>query len=405
MKQIKMLLLSSLVILFTACGGGSSVDAISLPDDPQDNIVTTANAGPDKSVEVNQVVSITGSGTDTDGTIVSYEWTKDTTVLATTASFDYLATAVGTDTLMLTVMDDDGGTASDSMNVTVTETAPPNNPPAPVSLTLLSVLSDDVRETSGLANVNGKIYTHNDSGGSNLLYEINAATGDVIRSITINGATNVDWEDLACDDTHLYIADIGNNLGSRTDLKIYKILKSDLDTNNMVNAETIAFSYADQTKFIYDNFTTPYDAEALIAYNGQLYIFTKNWADYTSKVYSIPTVPGNYEVTSVGEKVLDVMVTGADSDEEGSSVALVGYTNPYDKDTQFKSMIVKLSAFAGNNFFSGSIAEHEIENSQVVGQVEAILFNTSSEFYLTAEGVTVISVEYPPKLYRTEIIE
>jgi hypothetical protein len=254
MKQIKMLLLSSLVILFTACGGGSSVDAIILPDDPQDNIVTTANAGPDKSVEVNQVVSITGSGTDTDGTIVSYEWTKDTTVLAITASFDYLATAVGTDTLTLTVMDDDGGTASDSMNVTVTETAP-------VSLTLVSVLNEDLRETSGLENVNGKIYTHNDSGGSNLLYEINAATGDVIRSITVIGATNVDWEDLACDDTHLYIADIGNNLGSRTDLKIYKILKSDLDTNNMVNAETIAFSYADQTKFTYDNFTTPYDAE------------------------------------------------------------------------------------------------------------------------------------------------
>jgi hypothetical protein len=363
MKQIKMLLLSSLVILFTACGGGSSVDAIILPDDPQDNIVTTANAGPDKSVEVNQVVSITGSGTDTDGTIVSYEWTKDTTVLAITASFDYLATAVGTDTLTLTVMDDDGGTASDSMNVTVTETAP-------VSLTLVSVLNEDLRETSGLENVNGKIYTHNDSGGSNLLYEINAATGDVIRSITVIGATNVDWEDLACDDTHLYIADIGNNLGSRTDLKIYKILKSDLDTNNMVNAETIAFSYADQTKFTYDNFTTPYDAEALIAYNGQLYIFTKNWADYTSKVYSIPTVPGNYEVTSVSEKVLDVMVTGAASDGAGSSVALVGYTNPYDKDTQFKSMIVKLSAFAGNNFFSGSIAEHEIENSQVVGQVQ-----------------------------------
>ncbi len=277
--------------------------------------------------------------------------------------------------------------------------------PTPVSLTLVSVLNDEVRETSGLANVNGKIYTHNDSGGLNLLYEINAATGEVIRSITVNGATNVDWEDLAYDDTHLYIADIGNNLGNRTDLKIYAILKSDLDTNNMVNAETIAFSYADQTKFIYDHFTTPYDAEALIAYNGQLYIFTKNWADYTSKVYSIPTVPGNYEVTPVGEKALEVMVTGAASDGAGSSVALVGYTNPYDKDTQFKSMIVKLSGFAGNNFFSGSISEYEIENSQVVGQVEAILFNTSSEFYLSAEGVTVHSVEYPAKLYKTEISE
>ena len=276
---------------------------------------------------------------------------------------------------------------------------------APVSLTLVSVLNDDVRETSGLANVNGKIYTHNDSGGSNLLYEINASTGDVIRSITVNGATNVDWEDLAYDDTHLYIADIGNNLGNRSNLKIYKILKSDLDANITVNAETIAFSYTDQTTFTYDPFTTPYDAEALIAYNGQLYVFTKNWADHTSKVYSIPTIPGSYEVTSVSEKALDVMVTGAAIDGAGSSVTLVGYTNPYDIDTPFKSMIVKLSGFTGDNFFSGSIAEHEIKNSQIVGQVEAILFNTSLEFYLSAEGVTVQSVEYPAKLYKTEIIE
>ena len=269
----------------------------------------------------------------------------------------------------------------------------------------MSVLNDDVRETSGLANVNGKIYTHNDSGGSNLLYEINASTGDVIRSITVNGATNVDWEDLAYDDTHLYIADIGNNLGNRSNLKIYKILKSDLDANITVNAETIAFSYTDQTTFTYDPFTTPYDAEALIAYNGQLYVFTKNWADHTSKVYSIPTIPGSYEVTSVSEKALDVMVTGAAIDGAGSSVTLVGYTNPYDIDTPFKSMIVKLSGFTGDNFFSGSIAEHEIKNSQIVGQVEAILFNTSLEFYLSAEGVTVQSVEYPAKLYKTEIIE
>ena len=277
--------------------------------------------------------------------------------------------------------------------------------PAPISLTLVSVLNDDVRETSGLENVNGNIYTHNDSGGSDLLYEINVSTGEVIRSITIIGATNVDWEDLAYDDTHLYIADIGNNLGNRTDLKIYKILKSDLNTNITVNAETIAFSYTDQTTFTYDPFTTPYDAEALIAYNGHLYVFTKNWADNTSKIYSIPTVPGSYEVTSVSEKVLDVMVTGAAIDGAGSSVALVGYTNPYDTDTPFKSMIVKLSNFAGNNFFSGSIAEYEIKNSQLVGQVEAILFNTPSEFYLSAEGVTVLSVEYPAKLYKTEIIE
>ena len=282
-----------------------------------------------------------------------------------------------------------------------------NTTPQPISLTLMSILNDDVKETSGLANVNGKIYTHNDSGGSNLLYDINASTGDVIRSIVVNGAANVDWEDLACDNTHLYIADIGNNLGDRTDLKIYKILKSDLDANLTVNAETISFSYADQSTFTYAPFTTPYDAEALIAYNGKLYVFTKNWANHTSKVYSIPTIPaisGSYEVTTVDENVLDVMVTGAAINSAGSSVALVGYTNPYDS-TPFKSMIIKLNNFTGDNFFSGNIAEYEIQNSQDVGQVEAILFNTPSELYLSAEGVSVPPVEKPAIFYKTEIIK
>ena len=367
------------------------------------NIIPTVNAGVDKTVTINNSVTIAGTATDIDGLIVSYEWKNATTTLSTNPTFTYTPAAAGTDILTLSVMDDDGATASDSMSVVVTET--PMTVAEPVSLTLVSILDNDVRETSGLENVNGKMYTHNDSGGSNLLYEINAITGDVIRSITVNGASNVDWEDLASDNTYLYIGDIGNNLGSRNDLKIYKILKSDLDVNNMVNAETIAFSYADQKKFNYDPFTTPYDAEALVAYNGQLYVFTKNWADHTSRIYNVPTVPGSYEVVSVGDKTLDVMVTGADINEAGSSVALVGYTNPYDKDTQFKSMIVKLSGFSGNNFFSGSITEHEIENSQVVGQVEAILFNTSSEFYLSAEELTWQSIYSPAKLYETEIIE
>lgn len=272
-----------------------------------------------------------------------------------------------------------------------------------LSLNLLSVLDDSIRESSGLAIVNGKLYTHNDSGGGNNLYEINASTGKVLRTITVNGAKNVDWEDLAVDENYLYIADTGNNEGSRTDLKIYRVPKSDLDTKPTVDAETIAFSYADQTKFDYDPHTTPYDAEALVAYKGELYIFTKNWADYTSRIYPLPSVPGTYALTSIGEKRLDVMVTGADIDEATGTVALVGYTNPFDTDTPYRSMIVNLSAFGGNDFFSGRIAEHPIKNSVGIGAVEAILFRTSAGFYLSAEGLKTQSAEYPAKLYETKI--
>ncbi len=78
----------------------------------------TAYAGEDETVEVNQPVTITGSGTD--GTIASYEWKKGTTVLATTASFDYTPDTVGTDTLTLTVTNTASSTDEDSMTVTVT---------------------------------------------------------------------------------------------------------------------------------------------------------------------------------------------------------------------------------------------------------------------------------------------
>ena len=89
------------------------------------NIPPEANAGEDQSVEVGQTIMIIGSGTDSDGTIDSYEWTKDGTPLAFTASFDYTPTTVGTDTLTLTVTDNDGATDSDSMLVTVTDTPSP----------------------------------------------------------------------------------------------------------------------------------------------------------------------------------------------------------------------------------------------------------------------------------------
>jgi len=270
-------------------------------------------------------------------------------------------------------------------------------------LTLLTDLHDDVRETSGLAKVDGRLYTHNDSGGSALLYEINATTGNVVRTIAVNGAYNEDWEDLACDDTYLYIADIGNSLGSRTNLKIYKILKSDLAANDVVNAQEIAFAYADQTTFTYAPLTTPYDAEALIAYNGQLYVFTKNWSDYSSKVYGVPAAAGSYVVAPLGEKTLKVMVTGAAFDEVNGTVALVGYTNPYVIATPFKSMIMLLRGFTGDNFFSGEIESYEIAVSQSTGQVEAILFDRPTELYISAEGTTVQSVTYPAKLYKTEI--
>ena len=68
-----------------------------------------------------KTIILTGSGSDSDGTIQSYQWKEGDTVLADTASFTYTAPdTAGVHTLTLTVTDNDGATDSDEMNVTVT---------------------------------------------------------------------------------------------------------------------------------------------------------------------------------------------------------------------------------------------------------------------------------------------
>jgi len=125
--QLRMLL-SVIAILFVLSGCGLEGDPSlhQLVGGGSVNTPPTADAGKDQRVEVGKTITITGTGTDSDGSIISYEWGKGTEVLATVASFSYVPTVVGTDTLVLTVTDDDGATASDEMNVIVTgvNTAP-----------------------------------------------------------------------------------------------------------------------------------------------------------------------------------------------------------------------------------------------------------------------------------------
>jgi len=149
-------------------------------------------------------------------------------------------------------------------------------------------LLEVVKETSGLLFIDGKIITHNDSGDDANLYELDSLSGNLQRTINITNATNIDWEDITEDENHLYIGDFGNNNGNRTNLKIYKILKSDFKNNNAVTTEIISFSYEDQTDFTSRPNATNFDAEAIVFHENSLLIFTKNWIDLkTKKFYQI----------------------------------------------------------------------------------------------------------------------
>ena len=119
------LIASVFTLSITACGGGGGSSDSSgntgggSITTPPLNSAPTANAGINKSVELNTDVTITGTGMDIDGNITAYQWKKGSTTLASTASFTYRPTKAETYSLTLTVTDDDGATHSDSMVVTV----------------------------------------------------------------------------------------------------------------------------------------------------------------------------------------------------------------------------------------------------------------------------------------------
>lgn len=86
------------------------------------NVPPVANAGPDKTVLVNSPVRFDGSAsTDSDGSINTYMWSNSLTAPA--GDFVYQQAGVYTETL--TVTDDDGAVASDTVVITVVDNFPP----------------------------------------------------------------------------------------------------------------------------------------------------------------------------------------------------------------------------------------------------------------------------------------
>ncbi|MFT6064537.1 MAG: hypothetical protein ACJAYY_000401 [Paraglaciecola sp.] len=263
-------------------------------------------------------------------------------------------------------------------------------------------------ETSGLLFYNKILITHNDSGDDANLYEINTSTGNIIRMVEITNATNVDWEDITQDAAYIYVGDIGNNNGNRTDLKIYKISKDDYnDMDDIVTADIISYSYADQTDFTSNPTNTNWDAEGLISYGEKLLVFTKNWADNEVNVYSIPKTSGTHNASLESNYNVNGLITGVDISPNESEIYLTGYSS---SEAPFMYTIHNIP----NNsldIFSG-ITSDKISNIVPIGnQVEAItLFEITTNkhrLYISNEKSVIrfgsATIPFTAKLWIIEI--
>ena len=106
--------------------GATALDTVQITVNAAANIAPTANAGTDQSITLpTNTVSLNGSGTDADGTISSYSWTKisgpasGTITNATSAATTVTGLVQGVYQFQLKVTDNNGATAVDTVQVTV----------------------------------------------------------------------------------------------------------------------------------------------------------------------------------------------------------------------------------------------------------------------------------------------
>ena len=262
---------------------------------------------------------------------------------------------------------------------------------------LRAKLAVTVTETSGLIYWNKTVWTHNDSGGEPALYAVDSATGKVIKKVTLTNAANVDWEDLAQDDTYIYIGDFGNNAnGNRTDLKIYRVRKKDVKNKTTVTASVISFSYNDQTDFGgAGNNHTNFDCEAMIAYHDSLFLFSKNWTDNKTRLYKLPKKPGSYAAVNIGEWNVKGLITGAEIVADKKLIVLTGYDN------LVSPFLYLLYGFTGNRFFDAN--KRKISISESFLQAEGICAVTDTKFYISNERFQQFIIVTPAKLQTVNL--
>ncbi len=243
-------------------------------------------------------------------------------------------------------------------------------------------LPKKIRETSGLATIDGQFLTFNDSGGKASLYEINP-DGTGLKKHTIKETINRDWEDIAQDSTYFYISDVGNNSGNRKDLTIYIV------QHDFILKDSIKISYANQEKFKKRK-KHKYDAEALMVYGDSLLLFSKNRKSYKTQLYVFPKKAGEYVLHKRKTFDVNALITGGDYDPKTKKIVLTGYLPDY---TQY--------IFKAENFSLNKLEEVQIERYQLPfenAQVEAAKILNNGSVWISSEGENI----NVPFLYKVD---
>lgn len=243
-------------------------------------------------------------------------------------------------------------------------------------------LPAELRESSGLVVAGPDfLWSHNDANNTAQLFAFDTL-GNLQRTLTIAGYANIDWEDLTSDDDgNIYIADLGNNNNTRTDLRILRIPDPDNISGSEIIPEVIEISYTDQTAFPPPSAERNFDVEALVWRDGFLYLFTKDRSNpFTGlcKMYKVPAIPGTYQLTPQA----NIFLGGHAENDRVTSAAYNRHTGILCLLTH--NRLICFSNYTSDRFFEGQMTTWYF--NPLPGQNEAIDFEGSGKLLMTEEG-------------------
>ncbi len=239
-----------------------------------------------------------------------------------------------------------------------------------------------ISESSGLVYSDGRLWTFGDSGNPAEIFSVDTATGSIIQTVHIRNYPNTDWEDITADSDYLYISDLGNNTGDRTDLEILKIAKHDIGSAAAVSVSALAINiaYNDQSDFS-PNDHTNFDCEAILSMGDSLYLFSKDRGDLQTRVYAVSKTPGTYRLSPYTSYNVNGEITGADFNPATREAVLIGYMG-----SKLNSFIWILDDFQDQMFFSGNKRRIEIGNNSLEWQTEGICFIDPTRVFISCES-------------------
>lgn len=256
----------------------------------------------------------------------------------------------------------------------------------------VGTIQEPLGELSGLVasrSQPGILWAHNDSGDGPRFFAM-GLSGEVVQTFILEGATAVDWEDIALGPcpggTCLFLGDIGDNSRVRKDYAIYRVLEPQANSGATVVAwERFPFEYPQGEK---------HNAEAIFMHpiSGRLYLVTK-LSTAPSEVYRFP-LPFDSSRTAILERVIELTVptitdgpvTAADVNVCGNRVLL-----------RMTNRLVELVLPAGETEFERIFSAEPVPvpvAEEPVG--EAVAYGADGETYFTA-GERLID---PASLYE-----